>query len=80
MMYNLAEIIFRWIGSKETKTKEIEETIRLQGTQPSAIAIPADKVRNLPQSSMCQSLDDTNKGMKTIKLIIYYSLNIFVIE
>ena len=80
MMYNLAEIIFRWIGSKETKTKEIEETIRLQGTQPSTIAIPADKVRNLPQSSMCQSLDDTNKGIKTIKLIIYYSLNIFAVE
>ena len=80
MMYNLAEIIFRWIGSKETKTKEIEETIRLQGTQPSAIAIPADKVRNLPQSSMCQSLDDTNKGIKTKKLIIYYSLKIFTIK
>lgn len=79
-MYNPAEFIFRWIGSKETKTKEIEETIRLQGTQPSAIAISKDKVRNLPQSSMCQSLDDTNKGIKTIKLIIFYSLKIFVIE
>ena len=79
-MYNPAEFIFRWIGSKETKTKEIEETIRLQGTQPSAIAIPKDKVRNLPQSSMCQSLDDTIKGMKTKKLIIYYSLKIFAIK
>lgn len=30
---------------------EVEETIRLSGTQPSSVVIPADRVKNLPHSS-----------------------------
>lgn len=44
-------LICRWIGSKETMKTEVEETIRLSGTQPSSVVIPADRVKNLPQSS-----------------------------
>ena len=44
---------YRWIGKKDEKLTEVEETIRLSAIQNSHVVIPALVNNNLPTSSKC---------------------------
>jgi hypothetical protein len=44
---------YRWIGKKDEKLTEVEETIRLSAIQNSHVVIPALVNNNLPTSSEC---------------------------
>ncbi|XP_061166198.1 lipoxygenase homology domain-containing protein 1-like [Saccostrea echinata] len=54
----------KWIGSKDTKKQEIEETIRLSTTEPSVVVIPANQVSDLPQSNGAWKISTDTGGQK----------------
>ncbi|XP_048764444.2 lipoxygenase homology domain-containing protein 1-like isoform X2 [Ostrea edulis] len=54
----------KWIGSKETKKQELEETLRLNETWPSSVVIPADRVKSIPQSNGAWKISTDTGGQK----------------